>query len=97
MKANAVDRKGIGIEAEQRAATLFERAGFRVLQRNYHCRTGELDIVAQRKELLVVAEVRLRTRDGRRHAFSGLQPVVAARIVEAVGARRRAQHASGGR
>lgn len=63
MKANTIDRKGIGIEAEQRAATLFERAGFRVLQRNYHCRTGELDIVAQRQELLVVAEVRLRTRD----------------------------------
>ena len=63
MKASAVDRKGIGIEAEQRAATMFERAGFRVLQRNYRCRTGELDIVARRRDLLVVAEVRLRTRD----------------------------------
>lgn len=62
-KAGAIDRRGIGLEAEQRAAALLEDAGFRVLRRNYHCRTGELDIVAQRQELLVVAEVRLRARD----------------------------------
>ena len=74
MKANAIDRKGIGIEAEQRAATLFERAGFRVLPRNYHCRTGELDIVAQRQELLVVAEVRLRTRDDFGGAAGSITP-----------------------
>jgi len=83
MKANAVDRKGIGIEAEQRAATLFERAGFRVLQRNYHCRTGELDIVAQRKELLVVAEVRLRTRDDFGGAAGSITYAKRRRIVRA--------------
>lgn len=83
MKASAVDRKGIGIEAEQRATTLFERAGYRVLQRNYHCRTGELDIVAQRQELLVVAEVRLRTRDDFGGAAGSITHAKRRRIVRA--------------
>ena len=37
-------------------------AGFRIVLRNFRCRAGELDIVARRSTLLVIAEVRLRTR-----------------------------------
>jgi len=55
------DRQRIGAEAEQRAAALLEGAGFTVLERNFRCRAGELDIVAQRGEMLVIAEVRLRS------------------------------------
>jgi putative endonuclease len=40
---------------------LFEDAGFTVLERNFRCRAGELDIVARRDEVLVIAEVRLRS------------------------------------
>ncbi len=83
MKANAINRVGLGIEAEQRAAALLERAGFRVLRRNYHCRTGELDIVAQRQELLVVAEVRMRTREDFGGAAGSITEEKRRRIVRA--------------
>jgi len=38
-----------------------QAAGFTLLARNYRCRAGELDIVARRGPLLVIAEVRLRS------------------------------------
>ena len=55
-------RQHSGIDAEERAALHMRQAGFEILLRNFRCRLGELDIVAQRDDLLVVAEVRLRTR-----------------------------------
>jgi putative endonuclease len=56
-----MDRKGVGLAAEQRAAALLLASGFKILLRNYNCRTGEIDIVARRNEVLVIAEVRLRS------------------------------------
>jgi putative endonuclease len=40
---------------------LLRQAGFDILARNFRCRMGELDIVARRGPLLIIAEVRLRT------------------------------------
>ncbi|HWG75955.1 MAG TPA: YraN family protein [Steroidobacteraceae bacterium] len=57
------DRRAVGAEAEERAAQLLQQAGFRILLRNYRWRGGELDLVAQRGQLLVIAEVRLRSSD----------------------------------
>lgn len=37
-----------------------EALGFRILERNFTCRWGELDVVAQREELLAFVEVRMR-------------------------------------
>jgi putative endonuclease len=54
-------RAALGRAAEERAAHRLRQAGFTVLARNYRCRGGELDIVARRAELLVIAEVRLRS------------------------------------
>lgn len=59
----AESRLEIGASAEQRAADFLQTAGFRILLRNYRCRTGELDIVARDGRLLVIAEVRLRSSD----------------------------------
>ncbi len=55
------DRLKLGADAEQRAALHLQQAGFRILARNYRWRGGELDIVARRGDLLVIAEVRLRS------------------------------------
>jgi putative endonuclease len=52
-----------GCEAEQAAARYLEAHLLRILLRNYRCRLGELDLVALTPEgILVIAEVRLRTR-----------------------------------
>lgn len=57
------DRRTLGAEAEGRAAELLQLAGFCILLRNYRWRGGELDLVARRRDLLVIAEVRLRSSD----------------------------------
>jgi putative endonuclease len=59
--AHRLDRRVIGAETEERAARLLEEVGFRILLRNYRWRGGELDLVARLGELLVIAEVRLRS------------------------------------
>ena len=55
------ERQRLGADAEQRAARHLEAAGLLLLQRNYRCRMGELDIVARHGATLVIAEVRLRS------------------------------------
>jgi putative endonuclease len=54
-------RQRLGSAAEERAAQLLRLAGYDILARNFRCRMGELDIVARRGTLLVIAEVRLRS------------------------------------
>ena len=57
------DRRQSGAGAEDRAAQVLGAAGLELLQRNYRCRMGELDLVARQGHLLVIAEVRLRSSE----------------------------------
>ena len=47
----------LGREGEQVAAEYLERAGLRVLDRNWRCADGEIDIVAAERQVMVVCEV----------------------------------------
>ena len=55
------DRRQLGIAAEERAAQFLIAAGLEVLQRNYRCKMGELDLIARHGNTLVIAEVRMRS------------------------------------
>ncbi len=55
-------RARAGRIAEDMAAAELERRGATILLRNFSRRTGELDIVAIERGVLVVTEVRLRSR-----------------------------------
>lgn len=50
-----------GKRAEDLCAELLAGAGLRVLARNWRCRLGEIDLVAEEGGTLVFAEVRLRS------------------------------------
>lgn len=54
-------RKALGNAAEQAAVELLERSGYRVVARNFRCAWGEVDVVAERGELLCFVEVRMRS------------------------------------
>ena len=56
-----VDRRAYGREAEEAAVRHLESQGFRVRERNFLCRFGELDVVAERDDLVVFVEVRMRS------------------------------------
>jgi putative endonuclease len=78
-----MDRAQIGRDAEARAAQRLQAAGFTLLRRNYRCRMGELDLIARRADLLVIAEVRLRTRADFGGAAASISAAKRLRIVRA--------------
>jgi putative endonuclease len=55
-------RRGRGDAAEVFAAAYLESRGLAVLKRNVRCRGGELDLVCRDGDILVVVEVRQRSR-----------------------------------
>lgn len=55
-------RGASGARAEQLAAKFLQQRGLKLLQQNYRCRFGEIDMILQDGDTLVFAEVRLRSR-----------------------------------
>lgn len=51
----------LGRAGEERAADELRRRGFAILERNWRCRAGEIDIVAARGGVIAVVEVKTRT------------------------------------
>jgi putative endonuclease len=50
-----------GREAEGQAAEFLQGQGLRIVERNWRCRLGEIDLVAKHGATLVFVEVRART------------------------------------
>ena len=53
-------RRRIGAQKEEIAAKYLMEQGYEIVERNYHCRFAELDIVAREGEYLCFVEVRYR-------------------------------------
>jgi putative endonuclease len=53
-------RRRLGNAGEDAVAAWYEAAGYRVVDRNWRCREGELDVVAARGDTLVFCEVKTR-------------------------------------
>jgi putative endonuclease len=58
-------KDALGRRGEQIAMEYLERAGMRILDRNWRCAGGEIDIVAAEGQVLVICEVK--TRSGTRY------------------------------
>jgi putative endonuclease len=52
--------KARGDRSEDRAVAELERLGYEIIERNYRCKLGEIDIVARDGDTLVFVEVRSR-------------------------------------
>ncbi len=52
---------GDGARAEKLAADFLQRNGLRLIDSNFRCRAGEIDLILKDGATLVFAEVRLRT------------------------------------
>lgn len=53
-----------GAHYEQLAGGYLERLGYRILEYNFRCRTGEIDLIARQGNILVFVEVKRRTGRG---------------------------------
>jgi putative endonuclease len=72
-----------GARAEELCAELLRRAGLRVLARNWRCRHGEIDLVAEEGATLVFAEVRFRRDERYGGAAESVTAAKQARLVAA--------------
>jgi putative endonuclease len=60
-QGGAVDRRSNGVAGEDAAAALLVQQGYVIRARNFSCRYGELDIIAEKGEVLAFVEVRMRS------------------------------------
>ncbi|MFB2582234.1 YraN family protein [Herbiconiux sp. P15] len=72
---DALGRRGEGIAAEHLA-----NAGFRIVERNWRCPVGEIDIVARDGPELVVVEVKTRSSVAYGHPFEAITPAKLKRL-----------------
>jgi len=55
------DRRGYGDEGEEATARLLESQGYQIRSRNFRCRYGEIDLVAEKDDTICFVEVRMRS------------------------------------
>ena len=70
----STQRKRLGDLGEKAAEELLAGNGYRIVARNHRCPRGEVDLVAERGELLVFVEVRTRAT----RVFGGPEETVGA-------------------
>ena len=56
-----MQKKELGKKGEDLALRFLKRKGYKIVERNYVCKMGEMDIIAQEKDTLVFVEVKTRT------------------------------------
>lgn len=61
------NNREIGTHYEKMAGAYLEKKGYRILEYNYRCKCGEIDIIAEDGEYLVFCEVKYRASDQKGH------------------------------
>lgn len=68
------DTQAIGADGEQQALDYLQQQGLRLIERNFRCKCGEIDLIMQHGEQLVFVEVRLRKAAGFGGAAASVTP-----------------------
>ncbi len=70
----------VGKRGEECAAVFLAGAGYRVIERNWRCAQGEIDVVAERNGEVVFVEVKTRSGTGFGHPFEAITVAKLARL-----------------
>jgi putative endonuclease len=72
-----------GKVGEDQAVALLRRAGLKIVERNYRCRLGEIDVIARDGDTLVFVEIRTRSSAAHGDAIETVGSVKQRRIARA--------------
>ncbi len=72
-----------GAAGEDRACAHLRRQGLTILERNFRCRVGEIDVVAREGETLVFVEVKERGDASHGTAVEAVTPAKRQRVIRA--------------
>jgi putative endonuclease len=56
-------KKILGNSGEKQAAKFLKKQGYKILEKNFRCPFGEIDIIAKRDDTVAFVEVKTRTSD----------------------------------
>lgn len=76
-------RREIGAAGERAAEDYLQRLRYKIIERNYRCKGGELDLVALHRGTVVFVEVRTRGAGALVHPFESVDQHKRRRIVTA--------------
>lgn len=71
-----------GKEGEEQAARFLQEAGYRILERNYLLRGGEIDLIAAERDTLVFVEVKSRSYEAFGGPLAAVTPAKQKRICQ---------------
>lgn len=80
-KSNKPAHLSAGQQAEDRALAYLQKQGLRLLDRNYRCKGGEIDLIMQEREMLVFVEVRYRASNSHGGALASVGNRKQARLI----------------
>lgn len=70
----------LGAKGEELAAAYLEESGYAVLERNWRCTIGELDIIAEHAGAIIGVEVKTRSSLGFGHPAEAVNPTKLRRV-----------------
>lgn len=70
----------LGASGEDAVARWYRAAGFTIVERNWRCFEGEIDIIARRGRTIVVCEVKTRRGQGRMDPALAITPAKQAKV-----------------
>lgn len=75
------ERQKIGANGEERALAYLQQQGLRLVERNFRCKMGEIDLIMRQDAVLVFVEVRARADDRHGGAAASITPAKQRRLI----------------
>lgn len=69
-----MNNRALGAEFEEKAANYLIRSDYRILERNFRCKTGEIDLIAQDDGYLCFIEVKYRSSSSKGYPAEAITP-----------------------
>jgi putative endonuclease len=69
-----MNNRAVGTRFEEEAAKYLQKNGYRILQKNFRCRIGEIDLIAQAEGYLCFIEVKYRSGTSKGYPAEAITP-----------------------
>ena len=69
-----MNNRAVGTEFEQKAGTFLKMNGYHILDRNFRCKIGEIDLIARNEDYLCFIEVKYRSSTAKGFPAEAINP-----------------------
>lgn len=76
------ERLQFGREGESAALKFLKKKGYRILEKNFRSKVGEIDIIAEQDGMIVFVEVKARKNHEFGHPFNAITPAKQKKIID---------------